>query len=65
MCEVRCESCSERISIGCDCGEVTWEICDECEWFFEMQGEEDPHEKCTCYQDEKDLNCPSCFGGDC
>lgn len=62
MCEVRCESCSERMSIGCDCGDVTWDICDECEWFFSM--EEDQGPQCTCYQDEQDLRCPSCFGGE-
>lgn len=64
MCETRCDACGERMSITCDCGDVILDICDECEWFFEMHAEEDPHEKCTCYQDEKDLGCPSCFGGE-
>jgi hypothetical protein len=47
--------------MGCDCGDIVWDICFECEWeFTHTEAEED---ECSCKEDEKDIHCRSCYGG--
>ena len=59
MCRYVCESCEETWGRGCDCEDILWDLCPECEIDFE-----DFEEECSCVNDEKDLRCRSCFGGE-
>lgn len=56
MCLTKCEGCEESMGRGCDCPDIIWDICPECEW------KEEDLDECSCHQDEKDIHCRWCYG---
>lgn len=59
MCEVKCEVCEESGGKGCDCPDLIWEVCPECEEAYRQDWED---EQCSCDLDEIDIHCRWCFG---